>query len=76
MKSKDKSKASVPTITLNPFTRRPSSPIDDEFQGHEVSLKKLEEAQRVSREIDDILKERGKVLARKRKGIQILLLGV
>ncbi|TFK72297.1 heterotrimeric GTP-binding alpha subunit [Pluteus cervinus] len=60
----------------NPFTNRTPPPSDSETAEQMTKrIKQEEAAQQVSKEIDEILYERKKYLEKKRKAVQILLLG-
>ena len=65
-----------PTLALNPFTERwaATSPSDTKEEAF-AKERAFQEAQRISREIDEWLLESKKALDKKKKAAQILLLG-
>ena len=76
MKSKEKG-SSKPEKSSNPFLSKQwngSNPNETEEEA-QARLRDLQEAQRVSKEIDHSLVESKKAMEKRRRGVKILLLG-
>jgi membrane-bound lytic murein transglycosylase MltF len=65
-----------PTPALNPFTERWAATAPSDTREEAVAKEKaFQDAQKISREIDERLMEAKKVFEKKKKAAQILLLG-
>jgi guanine nucleotide-binding protein alpha-1 subunit len=72
---KGKERAVLDQSVENPFIVRLKAPVGETEEERIRRVRALQDAQRVSREIDESLQEAKKQLDRRRRGIRILLLG-
>lgn len=74
-KSKQKAESLSERGEVNPFLMKPQIPPDETEAERSIRIREMQDAQKISRKIDDYILEHKKALDRRKKAAKILLLG-